>query len=181
MKKTSVLLTMLVACFVIVETSFAGDDAAAKKTPANSKWVQLMERNFKTLDKNGDGVLTFDENKGLRRKPEAIERAEQIFKMIDANDDLNVSLKEFMNKPPGVRFKLMDRSDDGKITFDEYKGKRETVEGIEEAEQRFKRMDTDGDKELTLEEFKATHAKQQLKQPAKKKFQPKRLQSAEKK
>jgi hypothetical protein len=78
MRKTSVVLTVLVACFVIVETSLAADDAAPKKKPAKSKWVQAMEKTFKTLDKDEDGILSFDEYKGKRKKPEAIERAEQI-------------------------------------------------------------------------------------------------------
>ncbi len=140
MRKTPVVVTMLVACFVIIETS-AADDAAPKKKPAKSKWVQMMEKTFKTKDKDENGVLSFDEYKGKARKPEAIERAEQIFKLIDADDDLKVSLKEFTNKPAEARFKQMDRNDDGEITFDEYKGKREKPEEVEEAEQRFKRID----------------------------------------
>jgi Ca2+-binding EF-hand superfamily protein len=179
MRKTVAVLTMLIACFVIVETSVAADDAATKKEPAKSKWVQAMEKTFKTLDKDEDGFLSFDEYKGKRRKPEAIERAEQIFKLIDADDDLKVSLKEFTNKPAEARFKLMDRNDDGEITFDEYKGKREKPEEIEQAEQRFKNIDSDGDKKLTVEELKAAQKRQQ--QSAKKKFQPKLLEAAEKK
>ena len=113
-----------------------------------------------------------DEFKGKAKKPEAIERAEQIFKLIAADNDLKVSLKEFTNKPPEARCKQLDRNDDGKITFEEFKGKREEPEEIEEAEQRFKRIDKDGDKKLTLEEFKAAQKKRQPKTPAKKKFQP---------
>jgi Ca2+-binding EF-hand superfamily protein len=181
MRTTIAVLTMLIACSVIVGTSIAADDAAAKKQPAKTKWIQTMEKTFKTLDKDGDGFLTFDENKGQRKRPEAIERAEQIFKLIDADDDLKVSLKEFTNKPAEARFKLMDRNDDGTITFDEYKGKREKPEEVELAEQRFKRIDKDGDKKLTVEELKAAQKKQQPKKSARKKFQPKLLKAAEKK
>lgn len=85
------------------------------------------------------------------------------------------------SEPAEARFKLVDRNDDGKITFKEFKGKRETAEEIEEAEQRFKRIDTDGDKELTLAEYKAAQEKRQPEKSAKKKFQPERLQSAENK
>ena len=181
MTKTSVVLTVLVACFVIVETSIAADDAPKKKKPASSKWVQAMEKSFKTLDKDEDGVLSFDEYKGKRRKPEAIERAEQIFKLIDADDDLKVSLQEFTNKPAEARFKMMDQNDDGEITCDEYKGKRKKPEEIDQAEQRFKKIDMDGDKKLTVEELKAAQQKQQPKNRAKKKFQPEPLKAAEKK
>jgi Ca2+-binding EF-hand superfamily protein len=117
MRKTVAVLTVLIACSVIVGTSDAADDTAAKKEPAKSKWVQAMEKTFKTLDKDEDGILSFDEYKGTRKKPEAIERAEQIFKLIDADDDLKVSLKEYTNKPAEARFKLMDRNDDGEITL----------------------------------------------------------------
>jgi Ca2+-binding EF-hand superfamily protein len=181
MRKTVAVLTVLIACSVIVGTSVAADDAAAKKKPAKSKWVLAMEKNFETKDKDEDGLLSFDEYKGKARKPEAIERAEQIFKLIDADDDLKVSLKEFTNKPAEARFKLMDRNDDGEITFDEYKGKREKPEEVELAEQRFKRMDKDSDKKLTVEELKAAQKKQQPKKSAKKKFQPRLLKAAEKK
>ena len=76
----------------------------------------------------------------------------------------------------------MDRNDDGEITFDEYKGKREKPEEVEEAEQRFKNIDSDGDKKLTVEELKAAQKRQQQsKKSAKKKFQPKLLKAAEKK
>jgi len=51
---------------MIVESSVAADDAAPKKKPAKSKWVQAMEKTFKTLDKDEDSVLSFDEYKGKR-------------------------------------------------------------------------------------------------------------------
>jgi len=139
-----------------------------------------MEKTFKTKNKDEDGFLSFDEFKGKARRPEAIERAEQIFKLIDADKNLKVSLKEFTNKPPEARFKQMDRNDDGKITFDEYKGKRKNPEEIENAEQRFKRIDKNGDKKLTLEEFKAAQKKRKPRKAAKKKFQPELLKSPEK-
>jgi Ca2+-binding EF-hand superfamily protein len=75
----------------------------------------------------------------------------------------------------------MDRNDDGEITFDEYKWKREKPEQIEQVERWFKRIDKDGDKKLTVEEFKAAQKKLQPKKSAKKKSQPKLLKAAEKK
>ena len=81
----------------------------------------------------------------------------------------------------GWVFPHIDKNNDGKITFDEYKGRRKKPEEIEAAEQRFKKIDKDGDKKLTLEEFKATQKKRQPKKLGKKKFQPERLKAAEKK
>jgi len=178
---TSGVLIVLVACFVVVGSSDAAAAATPKKKAAQKKLGAAAEKNFKTKDKDEDGFLIFDEFKGRAKKPEAIERAEQIFKLIDADKDLKVSLKEFLNKSPEVRFKQMDRNDDGKITFDEYKGRKKGPEEIEAAEQRFKKIDKDGDKKLTLEEFKAALKKRAPKKPAKKKFQPEQLKSAEKK
>ena len=39
-----------------------------------SKWAEMAEKNFKTLDKDGDGALTFDEFKGNRRSPKPSSR-----------------------------------------------------------------------------------------------------------
>ncbi len=185
MKMTCVVLAVLVVCCVLVKTSVAAGDAV-KKNPAQAKWVQVMTKTFKTKDKDKDGFLSFDEFKGKMKKPEAVEKSEQIFKLIDVDNDLKVSLKEFTNKPLEARFKQMDRNNDGKITFDEYKGKRKSPEEIERIEQRFKRLDKDGDKALTLEEFKTQRKKHHPKKAAKtktgkKKFQPETLKAAGKK
>ena len=153
-----------------------GDAPAAK--PAANKWAEMAEKNFKMLDKDGDGSLTFDEFKSTRKKPEAIEQAEQIFKLIDTDGDGKVTLKEFINRPAEARFKPMDRDNNGKVTWDEFKAGRKAEE-LEQAEQNFKRMDTDGDKCLTLDEFKA--GQKPPAKPAKKaggkKFQPKPVEN----
>ena len=56
MKKSFGVLFVLIACSVIARPAVAADDDAAKKEPAKSKWVQTMEKTFKTLDRDGDGV-----------------------------------------------------------------------------------------------------------------------------
>ena len=149
------LLTVALFSFVPAAIACAADDAAAKPKDAPNKWAEMAEKNFKAMDKNGDGALDFDEFKGKRKKPEAVEQAEQIFKLIDADADRKVTLQEFVNRPAEARFKQIDLNNDGKLTFDEFKGKREKPEEIEQAERSFKRMDTDGDKCLSLDEFKA--------------------------
>ena len=181
MKTVSVLLTIVATCTMLCGVISAQDRPAAKPKTAAAKQAKLAEKNFKAMDKNNDGVLTFDEYKRNRKKPEAIEKAEQIFKLIDADDDLKVTLAEFTKKPAEARFKQMDRNDDGKVTFDEFKGRREKPEEIEKAEQMFKRLDANGDKALTLDELKAARKKATKgKKPAKKKFQPEVLKSVEK-
>ena len=64
-------------------------------------------------------------------------------------------------------FKAKDANNDGKLTFDELKGKIKKAEAIEKLERRFKAKDKDGDKALSLEEFKARPKK--AKKPGEKK------------
>jgi len=156
MRTALCLLTII--CLVPLGLCKAADDAGRPKDapaakPAANKWAELAEKNFKAMDKDGDGALTCDEFVG-KKKPDAAEKAEQIFKLIDTDADGKVTLKEFVNRSPEARFKPMDKDGDGKLTWDEFKGTRKPEE-LDQAEQNFKRMDTDGDKCLTLEEFKA--------------------------
>mgnify|MGYP001824463378 CR=1 FL=1 len=51
MRVTCVVVCVLVACFVVVGSSDAADDAAGQKKPAQSKWVQAMEKTFKNISK----------------------------------------------------------------------------------------------------------------------------------
>ncbi len=177
------LLGVSLFCFVPVTLAKAADDAGRPKDEpgakaAPNKWAEMAEKNFKALDKDGDGALTPDEFKSTRKKPEAIEQAEQIFKLIDTDGDGKVTLKEFINRPAEARFKPMDRDNSGKVTWDEFKAGRKAAE-LEQAEQNFKRMDTDGDKCLTLDEFKAGQKKpaKPVKKAGGKKFQPKPVEN----
>ena len=174
------LLAISLVSFVPVVLANAADDATKPKDAPN-KAAEMAEKNFKAMDKDGDGVLTLDEFKGTRKKPAAVEQAEQMFKLIDADGDGKLTLAEFINRPAEARFKQMDQNNDGKLTFEEFKGKREKPEEIEQAEKTFKRMDTDGDKTLSLEEFKAGQKPpaKPAKKPAGKKFQPKPVKSVQ--
>jgi Ca2+-binding EF-hand superfamily protein len=158
MKTVFCSLAMLAVCFVTVGTTSA-QDAAAKQKEARKKQNEMAEKSFKTLDKDQDGQLTFDEYKQNRKKAEQLAKAEEIFKLIDTDHDKKLSLKEFQNKSPEARFKQMDANDDGKLDFTEFKGNRKKADQIELAESNFKRIDADGNKEVTLEEFKAAQKK----------------------
>jgi hypothetical protein len=59
---------------------------------------------------------------------------------------------------PEMAFKRMDKDKDGKLTLEEFKGKK-TGDMLAKAEARFKKLDKDSDSKVTLEEFKAGQAK----------------------
>lgn len=78
---------------------------------------------------------------------------------------------------PEERFKAMDKDKDGKLSFDEFKGRATKEETIKEREKQFAEMDTDKDKAVSLEEMKA-YWKAKAKKPPK---APKKEKKAEKK
>lgn len=55
-------------------------------------------------------------------------------------------------------FKKLDKDSDGKLTLEEFKGKK-TGKKADRAEKLFKRLDKDNDGKLTLEEFKTRKKK----------------------
>jgi len=80
---------------------------------------------------------------------------------------------------PEDRFKKMDKDGDGKLSFDDIKGRATKEETIKEREKQFAEMDKDKDKAVTLEEWKAYwKAKAKEKKPTK---APKKQKEAEKK
>ncbi len=54
---------------------------------------------------------------------------------------------------PEQQFKRMDKNADGKLSLEEFKGKRQGDKAAK-AEENFKKKDKDGDGSLSLEEFK---------------------------
>lgn len=78
---------------------------------------------------------------------------------------------------PEDRFKAMDKDKDGKLTFDEFKGRATKEETIKEREKQFGEMDTDKDKAVSLEEMKAYWKAKAKKAPK----APKKEKEAEKK
>ena len=74
--------------------------------------------------------------------------------MLVAACTVAIAAPALADKPKKSRdeiFKKMDKDSDGKLTFEEFKGKRKE----DKAKKAFDRMDVNGDAALTLEEFKA--------------------------
>lgn len=69
---------------------------------------------------------------------------------------------------PEAAFKKLDTNSDGKLTLDEFKGKKKD-EALANAEKVFKAKDKDNDGNLTLEEFKAPIKKDGVKKDGAKK------------
>lgn len=63
------------------------------------------------------------------------------------------------HKSPEEIFQMLDKDNDGKVTLDEFKANKKTPEQVEKAEKAFKKRDADGDGALTLEEFTAAPKK----------------------
>ncbi|HEY5311820.1 MAG TPA: EF-hand domain-containing protein [Pirellulales bacterium] len=61
-------------------------------------------------------------------------------------------------KSPEERFKKMDANGDGKLSVDEFVGKK-TGENADKAKARFAKLDKDSDGSLTLAEFEAGQKK----------------------
>ena len=55
---------------------------------------------------------------------------------------------------PEDQFKKLDKNADGKLTVEEFTGKR-TGDAAEKAKQKFAKLDKNSDKNVDLEEFKA--------------------------
>ena len=60
---------------------------------------------------------------------------------------------------PEERFKKLDKDGDGKLSIDEFRGKKEASE----AEEAFKKLDANGDGAISLEEFSAGGQKKKKK------------------
>jgi Ca2+-binding EF-hand superfamily protein len=135
--------------------------AAPSQQPAPGRTQTALPQTpaaiFKTLDRNGDGVITLDEWLAAGRK-------EQVFRSIDTNHDGQVTLEEFAVAMPATSsapaslqsmisgmFKAMDRNGDGVITLDEWIAAGRHEKG-------FQRLDANHDGKITLQEFETALA-----------------------
>ena len=132
---------------------------------------QRLEKTFKSLDANGDGVLQYDELlKGLTDVyGEAVGQMEcdRIFASVDADASGEIGLQEFMQacankeslldeKQLKISFSFFDKDDSGTVTIEELKEALGIGKNIDEKvwEDVIKEVDENGDGEIDFEEFK---------------------------
>jgi len=75
-----------------------------------------------------------------------------------SSDSAFAQKKRKKKRDPEKIFKRLDKNKDGKLSFDEFKGKREGKR-LDRAKKQFKKRDKDKDGFLTLKEFKARRKK----------------------
>lgn len=126
---------LLLAALLAVAAAFAGAGARAADPPA--------EAAFKRLDRDGDGVVTFDEF--VRVSDERLAR-------MDRNGDGNIGRDEFMDHHAAEAtrrieriFAELDKNRDGKLAPDELKGRPEA--------ERLLACDADKDGAITRGEY----------------------------
>lgn len=89
----SALLVLAVTCLIGLNASAEEKKDAAKKPRKSPEEV------FSNLDKDNDGLLTLDEFKANKKKPEQLERAEKFFTARDKDKDGKLTLDEFKTPP----------------------------------------------------------------------------------
>lgn len=118
MKK--IILATTLAAFALPMTIAHAEEMAKPVTEEVIKKHKKSRHNgLKFADKNGDGVVDFDEF--LQR---ATERAEESFAKIDKDGDGTISKNEYMEfatENTKTMFERMDRNGDGVLTDDDMK------------------------------------------------------------
>ena len=140
-----------------------------KRNDLSDEEETYLREMFDKMDENGDGVLGFDEIANVLyktdyvKKNDAINRAKQIIKMVDKNEDGTLDYNEFKmgyylslstdDKMLNKMFRLIDIDGDGEIYFTEMK--RMLRLDVNDCTQFLDKMDTNNDGVISFDEFKS--------------------------
>ena len=132
-----------------------------------------LEKTFKSLDKNGDGVLQYEELLAgmVEAYGEAIgtEECDRIFKAVDSDNSGEIGLQEFMQacanreklldeKSLKASFAFFDRDKSGTVTVEELRDALGVGDGKNIDEKVWleviNEVDENGDGEIDFDEFK---------------------------
>jgi len=135
--------------------------------------IESLQNTFRSLDQNGDGVLSTEEiRQGLTKQGMKVPKAlEDLIKSVDMNGSGSLDYTEFlaasMEKKLYMQrdvcwnaFRTFDLNGDGKITRDELSqvlngNSVKTTLGEDKIESLIREVDQDGDGEIDFEEFVA--------------------------
>ena len=138
--------------------------AAQNQLPTRAQIIQNVAASFKTVDTNGDGVisqaeLAAAEAKALQERVAiARQRVEAEFNKLDTNHDGQLSKAEFMAAAPtgpatppngADMMAQLDKNHDGKVTLDEFRAPTLA---------RFDQIDTNHDGTISAAERQAAQA-----------------------
>jgi len=134
----------LIVAMLLADVLFMGSETVRSgfRTAANQQ--------FRNLDSDSNEQLTRQEFE----TGEEDEGWQEIFAALDADQDDQVSLPEFQNAAPELRFRMMDADQDGNVTRTEFSGTK-GVGTADRTDQLFVRLDRDGDRQITLEEYES--------------------------
>jgi Ca2+-binding EF-hand superfamily protein len=126
MKKilTAVLLVLFCTAISVADDSdFSKIDNDNDGKISKKEYINAVTKNFNTLDKNMDGVLTREELKAVGKI-----NYRKLVKEEDINKDGKVSKEEF-DKASEKRFNIIDKNNDGFIDRQEWNAAKENVSG----------------------------------------------------
>ncbi|NUQ64603.1 MAG: EF-hand domain-containing protein [Pirellulales bacterium] len=105
------------------------------------------------LDANGDGTLSLEEYLGGKKEAEEVKRRTDVFGLLDANQDHQLTEAEHRSVSPKVTYRLADRNGDGGVDVGEFQQAAMAKASEARAQRVFAASDQDKDGRLNLQEF----------------------------
>lgn len=183
----SLFILLLGSAFVQArEKDGARDDKAMDRQKPRKNHGELIQRG----DKDGDGMLSFEEFSSMERVSQLpADKQQKLFSRLDKNDDGNIKAGELASgvhdaakRRPQLALQQMDADKDGAVSFDEF-ARSPFVQKLPEDRRKafFNRMDANNDGKLSPEDHRHRFANNDRRKPngngenANRQFDPKRL------
>ena len=135
---------LLIVAMLLADVLFMGSETV------RAVFRTAAKQQFRNLDRDNNDLLTRQEFKTDNDD----EGWPEIFAAFDADRDDRVSLQEFLESAPELRFRMMDGDQTGTVTRTEFGGAK-GLGAADRTDQLFRRLDRDGDREITLIEYES--------------------------